>query len=168
MPNPIVLVPYDPCWPALFEALRSEVTQLLGVRVRHVHHVGSTAVPGLAAKPKIDLIAELVSTNFLDSVLADIQAKQSFEFHGDPYGDGLWVFTRGHGSYGARLYICGPGNSTMLRWVRFRDQLRSDAILSQNYERLKRGLITIAEGDWRRYTGGKSAFIEAALGVSET
>lgn len=163
MSNPIVIVSYDLSWPAAFVALSDEVRHHLGNRVRQVHHVGSTAVPGLAAKPKIDLIAELASVQFIEAALTKIQALHSFQFHGDPYGDGLWVFTRGHGSYGARLYICGPDNSVMPRWIRFRDRLRSDAALARAYEALKRNLVTEAEGDWRRYTGGKSAFVEAAL-----
>jgi GrpB-like predicted nucleotidyltransferase (UPF0157 family) len=128
-----------------------------------VHHVGSTSVPGLAAKPKIDLIAELASERFLGSALADVQNLQTFQVHGDPYGDGLWSFTRGHGSYGARLYICEPDNPMMLRWLRFRDRLRADSALACAYETLKRGLVTQADGDWRCYTGGKAPFIEAAL-----
>lgn len=51
----------------------------------------------------------------------------------------------------------------MRRWIRFRDRLRSDATLARDYEALKRGLMTQADGDWRRYTGGKSPFIAAAL-----
>lgn len=80
MPNPIVIVPYDPSWPAVFEILSSEIGQLLGNRINQVHHVGSTAVPGLAAKPKIDLIAELASADFLAAALSHIQALKSFQF----------------------------------------------------------------------------------------
>jgi GrpB-like predicted nucleotidyltransferase (UPF0157 family) len=168
MPNPIVLVPYDPSWPTAFKTLRYEIAGLLDGRLKETHHVGSTAVPGLAAKPKIDLIVELASDDFIDAALARIQALQAYQFHGDPYGDGLWTFARGHGSYGARLYICGPDNPMMRRWIRFRDRLRTDAVLRYNYECLKRRLITTSEGDWRRYTGGKSTFIDAALDVAKT
>lgn len=163
MPNLIRIVPYDPMWPTAFDALSREVSQHLGSWLRAVYHVGSTAVPGLAAKPKIDMIAELVSTELLDSALSQIQVQQTFQFHGDPYGDGLWTFTRGHGSYGARLYVCGADNAVMVRWIRFRDRLRADVALAREYEALKRGLVTQADGDWRRYTGGKTAFVEAAL-----
>lgn len=168
MRNRIVIVPYDPSWPGLFQALSHEISQLLGARIKTVHHIGSTAVPGLSAKPKIDLIAELVSTDFLAPALADIQALQSFTFHGDPYGDGLWAFTQGHGSYGARLYICEPDNPMMRRWIRFRDLLRAEPALAQEYEKLKRNLAAQADGDWRRYTGGKRPFIDAVLGNDDT
>ncbi|MBC8123763.1 MAG: GrpB family protein, partial [Gemmatimonadaceae bacterium] len=55
MPQPIVIVDYDPGWPGLFEELRTPVASILGGLALSIEHVGSTSVPGLAAKPIIDM-----------------------------------------------------------------------------------------------------------------
>ncbi|HEY1907183.1 MAG TPA: GrpB family protein, partial [Myxococcaceae bacterium] len=57
--SPVVVVPYDPTWPAEFEALRSVLASALGDVARAIHHVGSTAVPGLPAKPILDVDVEI-------------------------------------------------------------------------------------------------------------
>ena len=56
MPDPIVVVDYDPAWPAEFELLRARTAAAVGDAAVAIEHVGSTAVPGLAAKPVIDLV----------------------------------------------------------------------------------------------------------------
>lgn len=59
-PSPVVVVPYDPTWPAEFEALRSVLASALGDVARAIHHVGSTAVPGLAvAQPCVGQVPEV-------------------------------------------------------------------------------------------------------------
>ena len=55
--SPVVIVPYDPAWPAMFEAARAEIERAAGEHIEAIEHFGSTAVPGLAAKPIIDVLA---------------------------------------------------------------------------------------------------------------
>jgi len=72
--DPIVVVDYDPAWPALFAALRAPVAAALGVLTVAVEHVGSTAVPGLAAKPIIDLDVAIPSVSALDTAIERLVA----------------------------------------------------------------------------------------------
>ena len=155
----IEVVDYDPSWPAAFAAERAGIFALIGDFVEDIHHIGSTSVPGLAAKPKIDIDAVLRSGDFLPEAIERVKAPGGYAFHGDPYGDGMWTFTRGRGAYGTRLYLCGPGNATHIKRVLFRDWLRAHPEDAAIYAALKRRLAVEANGDWDFYTGGKSDFV---------
>jgi GrpB-like predicted nucleotidyltransferase (UPF0157 family) len=159
----IRIVPYDPEWPSLFEAIERELVLRLGDLLRSAHHVGSTSVPGLAAKPKIDIDAVIEPATRLGEAVALIQSEKGWAFQGDPYGDGMWTFTRGHGSWGVRLYLCAPFAATHEKRILFRDWLCAHPEDAAAYEALKRRLAVAANGDWKAYTGGKSAFVNAIV-----
>lgn len=166
--NPIKVVDYDPDWPALFTAERNELVRVLSGLVDDVHHIGSTSVPGLAAKPKIDIDAVLLDRGLIGEAVARVQATAAYTYHGDKYGDGMWTFTRGRGSYGTRLYLCGPGTAAHEKRVLFRDWLRTHAEDAAAYEALKRRLAVEADGNWDFYTGGKSRFVAAIVERART
>jgi GrpB-like predicted nucleotidyltransferase (UPF0157 family) len=154
----IKVVEYDPSWLALFEAQRREVLRLIGDMVEAIHHVGSTSVVGLCAKPKIDIHAVLLADDLIPDAIERIRP-HGYAFQGEPYRDGMWVFTQGHGSFGTRLYLCGPGNATHVKRILFRDYLRMHSDVADAYGALKRTLADEADGDWKFYTGGKSDFV---------
>jgi GrpB-like predicted nucleotidyltransferase (UPF0157 family) len=160
--RPVEIVDYDPSWPALFAAERDGLRALLGDLLDDVHHIGSTSVPGLAAKPKIDIDAVLRAGDFVPEAIARVQATGMWDYHGDPYGDGRWTFTRGR-SRGTRLYLCGPGNEAHGKRILFRDWLRTHPDDMATYEALKRRLAAEADGDFALYTEGKSAFVAEIL-----
>jgi len=154
----IVVQDYDPSWPATFATIQNQLGTMLGDLALEICHIGSTAVPGLCAKPKIDV----------DVVLKDVAAiatgtermrSAGYAFHGDPYDDGMWAFTIGRGSYGERVYLCAPGTTTHQNRLLFRDYLRAHPEAAAEYGRLKRRLAAEAGSDWDCYTGGKSAFV---------
>ncbi|WP_315975226.1 GrpB family protein [Phyllobacterium zundukense] len=117
----IEVVDYDPSWPRQFEEIRAEVSSRLSGLVVEIHHIGSTAIPGLCAKPKIDVDIVLCSSLDIPEGIARLQASGTYTFHGDRYNDDMWVFTRGGGSPGQRLYLCAPGHQTHLHRILFRD-----------------------------------------------
>jgi GrpB-like predicted nucleotidyltransferase (UPF0157 family) len=155
----IRIVDHDPSWPAAFEVEKAGLTARLGEIVREVHHVGSTAVPGLAAKPKIDIDAVLHWEQHLAAAIELLTADGSHTYHGDPFGDRMWTFTASRVSHGIRLYLCEPGNRTHLERVLFRDWLRSHGDEAAAYAALKRRLASQAAGDWKAYTDGKAEFV---------
>lgn len=159
----IRIVPYDSAWPSLFVAIERELVLRLDGLLRSAHHIGSTSVPGLAAKPKIDVDAVIEPAGRLDEAVALMRSEQGWAFQGEPYGDGMWTFTRGHGSWGARLYLCAPGTDTHEKRILFRDWLRTHPDDTAAYEALKRRLAVEADGDWKLYTSGKSAFVAGIL-----
>lgn len=161
--RPVEIVDYDPSWPARFAAERDGLLVLLGDLADSVHHIGSTSVPGLAAKPKIDMDVVLRSDDRIPEAIERVRATGAWEYHGDPHGDRRWVFTRGHGR-GTRLYLCGPGNLAHGKRLAFRDWLRASPADAAAYEALKRRLAAEARGDFALYTEGKGAFVARVLG----
>lgn len=155
----IQLVPYDEAWCERFEEVRLTLSELIGDLLDEIHHVGSTSVHGLSAKPKIDIDAVLRSEAAVVEAVGRVKALPDLTFHGDPYGDGMWTFTTGHGSWGTRLYLCAPGNVTHSKRILFRDWLRAHPADAAAYATLKNQLAAEACGDWKFYTGGKSNFV---------
>lgn len=104
--RPIEVVDYDPSWPRQFEEIRAEVSSRLSGLVAEIHHIGSTAIPGLCAKSKIDIDIVLRSMLNIPEGIVRMQTSGAYTFHGDRYNDDMWVFTTGLGSHGQRLYLC--------------------------------------------------------------
>ena len=158
--GPIAIVAYDPSWPACYIAERERLARLLpGVCI---HHIGSTAVPGLAAKPIVDMIA-LVSDLGANITAAEQQA-------------GYRLPARFNVGLVHRRFLCYPTTvyrthhlhlvdqrEDMERCIRFRDTLRADPKLAAEYAALKRALAARFREDREGYTEGKSRFIEEAL-----
>ncbi len=155
---PIEIVAYDPAWPVKFAAERERLQPLLGAGVE-LYHFGSTAVPGLAAKPVIDMIA--LVDNFDAPIAALVQ-------HGRYQYPEAFNATLTH-----RRFLCYPNPaqrthhlhlvdepSELERRLHFRDLLRADAALARDYEALKRELAERYRDDREGYTDAKSQFIE--------
>src|SRR5262249_47551831 len=122
---------------------------------------------GLGAKPKIDIDAVLHCESVLGEAVERVKSVAEYTFHGEPYGDGMWTFTQGHGSYGTRLYLCGPDNATHCKRVLFRDWLRTHPGDAAEYAALKLRLAALADGDWKFYTGGKAEFVARIVALAE-
>ncbi len=162
----IKVVAYDPAWPSLFEREKRRLVDAIGNMVEDIHHVGSTSIIGLAAKPKIDIDTVLRSDLMIADAVAGIKSLGTYHFHGDPYDDGMWTFTQGHGSYGTRLYVCGPANAMHVSRVLFRDWLRYHPADAAEYATLKIRLAEEAKGDWRYYTNGKASFVSRIVNLA--
>ncbi|MBB2674123.1 UNVERIFIED_ORG: GrpB-like predicted nucleotidyltransferase (UPF0157 family) [Rhizobium esperanzae] len=157
----IKVVDYDLSWPRLFAEISAEISILLGDVVLSIDHIGSTSVPGLAAKPKIDLDVVTISDDVLPTAI-DIMRAADFVFHGDR-GEKRWAFTRDYDGNGFKLYLCGPNNRAHRERILFRDYLRDHTERAEAYADLKRRLAAQADGDWDFYTGGKSAFVNETI-----
>jgi GrpB-like predicted nucleotidyltransferase (UPF0157 family) len=159
----IRVVHYDPIWPSLFRQIVCELEPLLADLTPAFHHVGSTSVPGLAAKPKIDLHAAFENVDVLPEAIERVQSLGAYTFHGDKYQQQTWTFTSGKGSHGARLYLCSTDNAVLRDRIAFRDYLRSRPERAQAYAALKLKLMGEANDDWDYYTGGKRNFVLETL-----
>lgn len=160
--RPIVIADYDPSWPDLFAAERDRLSELLCGIAAEIHHVGSTSVPGMAAKPKIDIDVVIHEPRLLASAVERVREAGIHDFHGDPYGEGMWTFTRGTVS-GFRVYLCGPAAAPHEKRILFRDWLRAHRADAEAYAVLKRQLAAEADGDFKAYTDGKAQFVAAIV-----
>jgi GrpB-like predicted nucleotidyltransferase (UPF0157 family) len=154
---PVEIVEYDPVWPGAFEAERRRLAPLLvGAEI---HHFGSTAVPGLAAKPVIDMIA-LVGD--LNAPIAALVAEARYQL---PVAFNETLIHRRFLCYPAaayrthHLHLVDDREELAVR-LRFRDRLRADPSLAVEYETLKRALAKRHRNDREAYTDAKAAFIK--------
>ncbi len=161
MPTPVVVVDYDMAWPDRFAQIASSLRVLLGGAVREIDHVGSTAVPGLAAKPIIDIDVTLPAEEI--AIACERMVSAGYEARGNRYDDGMWAFSR-KVAPACRVYLCPPGNETHHKRLAFRERLRGDDSLSAAYAALKRRLSGQFPLDGDAYTAAKRGFIDAAIG----
>ena len=161
----ITVVPYDPAWPVRFERERRLLQRILAPWLDGgVHHVGSTAVPGLAAKPFIDMIA---GVHDLEEARTAFEPLSAHGYVHTPHRPGVaHHFSKpsprlGELTHG--LHLTEPGSDLWRERLAFRDALRADPALASDYEALKRRLAREHAHDIGAYTAGKRAFVAEVL-----
>jgi GrpB-like predicted nucleotidyltransferase (UPF0157 family) len=157
--EPVRIVPYDATWPSRFEHERAALERAIGPWITGgVHHVGSTAVPGLDAKPTIDMMVGVRSLQEARTCFGPLAAL-SYQYA--PYRpDEMHWFCKPDPS--RRLYhlhLVPTGSPRYRATLAFRDRLRADRSLAQRYAELKRSLAGRFEDDREAYTAGKADFI---------
>jgi GrpB-like predicted nucleotidyltransferase (UPF0157 family) len=160
---PVRIVPYDPGWPALFEKERALLESCLARWLAGpIEHVGSTAVPGLAAKPVIDIMAAVESlTAFRPaiSVLAD-SGYAYFPYHPEQEH---WFCKPSAAFRTHHLHLVPLASRWWNERLAFRDYLRRDCVTAEEYAELKRQLARHYEFDREAYTEAKGPFIQQIL-----
>jgi GrpB-like predicted nucleotidyltransferase (UPF0157 family) len=155
--GPIVLKDYDRCWPALYEREADRLRQVLGQRAQRIEHVGSTAVPGLAAKPIVDL--RLVVADSADEP-AYLPAMTAAGYtlrirEPDWYEHRLF---KGPDT-DINLHVFSAGCPEINRMLRFRDWVRANPADRSLYERTKRALARQTWHYVQNYADAKTAII---------
>jgi GrpB-like predicted nucleotidyltransferase (UPF0157 family) len=161
--EPIRLAPYDPAWPGRFIEERDALDAAIGSwATSGIHHVGSTAVPGLEAKPIIDI---LVGVDSLQASRACFDPLAKLAYLYAPYRtEEMHWFCKPHPSRRTHHLRLIPTASQRFRdELAFRDRLRADPATAKEYEVLKRTLAQRFVDDREAYTDAKSAFIHRVL-----
>lgn len=156
----IEVVPYDDRWPARFQEIAGEVTGILADEIVAVHHVGSTAVPGLAAKPIIDILVEVRDIARIDDYNAKMEGHRYL-----PKGEfgiaGRRFFIKGNEeSRLAHVHIFAQGDPGIGRHLAFRDYLLGHPAEAAAYGRLKQELARKHPHDIDAYMTGKRELVE--------
>lgn len=163
--EPVVVVPYDGAWPRRFAALRSRLLTALGDLAVAVEHVGSTAVPGLAAKPIVDVDVVIRREEDLFET-AQRLSNLGYAHIGDLGVAGREAFRQPPDLPPHHLYVCVAGTVELQRHLAFRDALRADGELAARYAALKHDLAERYRDDRDAYSEGKTRFIAAALSAA--
>jgi GrpB-like predicted nucleotidyltransferase (UPF0157 family)/GNAT superfamily N-acetyltransferase len=161
--EPIAVVPHDQRWPRRFATERVSLESAIGDWiVGGVHHVGSTAVPGLDAKPIIDI---LVGVEGLEVSRACFEPLSRLEYVRAPYRpDEMHWFCKPRPSRRTHhLHLIPVDHRRYAEELRFRDRLRADPVLAGEYSVLKHDLAVRFRDDREAYTNGKTDFIRSAL-----
>ena len=133
----IDIVPYDPNWPNFFEMQAKEIASVLGENVIQIHHIGSTSVPGLCAKPKIDIMCVVKDLKIVSKTLESVGFKDRGEFRHLP----LRLFFSKHGNPDINLHIVKENNGEIERSLCFRDYLRKNEEARDLYGNTKLKLL---------------------------
>jgi GrpB-like predicted nucleotidyltransferase (UPF0157 family) len=160
---PVRIADYDSRWASMFEEARSEIVGRCGALVVGVEHVGSTSVPGLGAKPIIDIMA---AVERLDDARALVEPLAAIGFEFVPKNDfpDRRFFRRGlRGAGTHHLHVVERGSWEWRRHLLFRDHLRAHPERAAEYERLKRALAAEHGPDRGAYTDAKTPFIESVV-----
>jgi GrpB-like predicted nucleotidyltransferase (UPF0157 family) len=153
------ITPYDPAWPHLFETEAARLKPVFGPAALEIHHIGSTAVPGLTAKPEIDILIIVKDSNVADTVASSL-AELGYGRGGD-LSPGHGFFKRDeNGVRTHKLHVCIAGHSKALEMVKFRDHLRQDDEARDAYGRLKLQLEQENTRGIAEYLRGKEPYIQ--------
>jgi GrpB-like predicted nucleotidyltransferase (UPF0157 family) len=156
---------YDPAWPERFSAEACKLTELLAPWLATpVEHIGSTSVPGLAAKPSLDMMA---GVHDLQSARDAIPVLTSHGYRcGQHRPATLWFHkARTESDLEQALHLTEPGSSLWRERLAFRDALRADPLLASKYQELKERLAADSD-DIAVYTAGKREFVVQVLARS--
>ena len=159
--GPIRLVDPDPEWPAQYAHQRARIQAALGARAVQVEHVGSTSVPGLAAKPVIDIVLVVPDAADEFGYLPHLEAAgYVLQFREPDWFEHRFLRDR---DPAVQVHVFSVGCPEVARMLLFRDRLRSRPDERELYERTKRGL---AARPWRYvqdYADAKSAVVEEII-----
>src|SRR5438552_1931610 len=159
--GPIHIADYDPEWPRLFAREAERIQATLGDRVVLLEHVGSTSVPGLAAKPRIDVLLVVANSADEPTYVPALEAAAYVLYIREPDWYEHRLF-KGPDT-DINLHVFSPGCPEIDRMLLFRNWLRSNASDRRLYERTKREL---ARGDWKytqNYADAKTEVVEEIL-----
>jgi GrpB-like predicted nucleotidyltransferase (UPF0157 family) len=162
-------VDYDPCWPVLFEHEKEAILTALGNWVLQIDHIGSTSVPGLAAKPVIDIGVGIRSLSDAQGLFPSIER---LKYVYEPALEQLlqerrffWKGTPAIHTY--HLHLTEVDNPVILKPIQFRDYLRKHPAAAREYGELKKELAKRCQQDLDAYVSGKTTFVERILKQAE-
>ena len=162
---PVEVVPYDPLWPHLFAAESQRILALIAPYVQCIEHMGSTAVPGLAAKPVIDILIgvhSLADDRYFLPPLASLGYSYVPE-HEEVFPERRYLHRIVAHCHTHHLHMVEAASNFFHVQLRFRDILRAHPEEAACYAALKLELAARFRDDREAYTDGKSTLITAII-----
>jgi GrpB-like predicted nucleotidyltransferase (UPF0157 family) len=164
--SPVLVADYDEQWPTLFEQIAQSVRRAVADLGADVEHVGSTSVPGLAAKPVIDIDVVVRSPDDVPTAVERLQSI-GYVYQGDKGVKGREAFMWPTGPE-RHLYVVVAESQPHADHIQFRDHLRRHPDVAEDYATLKRSLAQLHGGDRLAYTNAKAEFIANVLQAART
>jgi len=170
MTNEVIVVEYDPVWPSLFEEEKARLLAVVGDHIEDIQHIGSTAVPGLGAKPIIDIQMSLGDLALVEKCVGPLESI-GYEYLGEYGVPGRHFFHKpARKPFAERthhLQIVEKGGEEWRKVLLLRDCLRAHPEVAQQYHLLKRALASQFGTDRVGYTEAKTAFVRSVLEKAE-
>ena len=162
----VQLVEHDAEWKRLFAEEKERLAAVLESVVLEIEHIGSTAIPGVPAKPIIDIAVLAPSFEKVQDVIEKLGAL-GYHYDEPRSSSERYFFSKGEPT-SHHLSVTRPGVSYWHRQILFRDYLRSHSDVAAEYAELKRQLAKERHDNLQAYTGGKGQFIQQVLAKAET
>ena len=160
MPSRYTFTPYSPEWPHEFEREAVRLRALLGDEIVTIHHIGSTSVPGLDAKPIIDLMPLVHDITRIDDY-TDHMISAGYQAWGEYGLPGRRYFTKDSGEFRSHnIHIYAADNPDVARHLAFRDYLRAHPTAQQEYVVIKRAAYAQHPADINAYNDSKNDWIK--------
>ena len=156
----IIVLPYDEKWKQAFLDIKSELAAALGALALSIEHVGSTSVPGLAAKPIIDIDVVVRKTNLESAIKALATIGYEHEGNSGIEGREMFKYSGKEHLMDHHLYVCPEDSSELKRHVLFRDYLLSHPDAVQAYSQIKKVAAELYPHDIDSYINHKGTVIE--------
>lgn len=160
--TPAIIVEPDPGWVSEYEAEAALIDGVLGDRLAAIHHIGSTAIGGICAKPVIDILLETRDPVALDAIVGGM-LQLRYDSVGE-YGIARRRYFRKDDARGVRrfhVHAFASGDAHVRRHLAFRDYMRAHPAEAAEYDALKRRLAAAHPGDKSAYSLGKDPFVAA-------
>ncbi|WP_028112698.1 GrpB family protein [Ferrimonas kyonanensis] len=157
----VVVVAHRPQWRDAFISESAQLRQALAGLTVSIHHIGSTSVPGLCAKPVIDILIEVEAVSLLDTPEITAQlARLGYSARGENGIAGRRYFEKGGEDRTHQIHAFAGGSAGVRRHLAFRDYLRAHPSVAEAYGQLKQRVALRCDHDIVRYCQGKDAFIK--------
>lgn len=162
----VTIAPYNPAWPVMYEEEREKIIAVLREAVAEIHHVGSTSVPGLPAKPIIDI---MIAVPRLEDALACIGplSELGYAFIDYPQNTARRFFRKGQPRT-HHVHLVAQGNAELNDHLAFRDALRANPEWRDQYAALKYALADRYRHDRAQYSDSKTEFVQRVLSLTHT
>ncbi|MFC6990381.1 GrpB family protein [Haladaptatus sp. GCM10025707] len=159
----VELCEHDPAWHEAFSITARELRSLIGDRIERIEHVGSTAIPGIPAKPILDVLVVVSDVARAEELIPKLQSL-GYEYDADDPLEKRLFFTRGPDSGRTHhLAVVEEGTERFEDYVAFRDALLANPELAEAYAALKRELAEQYADDRETYTNEKAEFVQSVL-----
>lgn len=153
------VVDYDPAWVTLFADEQKQLAKVLAETALDIYHIGSTSVPGLAAKPVIDILVAVSGLDALDDK-NQLMLSLGYMVKGENGIAGRRYFQKGGNARSHHLHAFKKGDEALTRHLAFRDYLVAHPNIAQQYGELKLALIRAGRDSSEPYMQGKNDFIQ--------
>lgn len=155
----IQVVAHNSKWPDLFRIESKALSNILSKEIMHIHHIGSTAVPGLAAKPIIDILLEVKNVIALDGYNSEME--ESGYIPKGEYGiPGRRFFIKGQCDRTHNIHAFNNGSYGAIRHIAFRDYLIAHPLIAGEYGDLKLRCARTCDNDVDKYCEMKHCFVK--------
>ncbi len=158
------LVEYDARWPALFAAEEQRIRDKCGTLPLRLEHVGGTSIPGMCAKPVLDIVAGRPQGSQVQDYLSAL-ARAGYEHRGEQGVPGREFFRRGQ-PRAYHVHLVEGGSPVWRDYLAFRDYLRAHAEAARQFADLKRALAARFPRDREAYINAKSARVQEILEIA--